>query len=114
MGTGGRESAPDALQIEERGGGVMEVTEQVLQRARDIGADDGAVALYIARSVGSTEDPEPDLSGQWADGMTGPLLLSIVTEGLDLGDLDLFSDACQAYEDAFREAVKNRVQPVLR
>ena len=73
--------------------------------------------------------PFPDLSGQWADGLTGPKLVDDALSDTDMRhddrhDLyadayrdscarckagDWFSDICDAYEDAFRVAVELEV-----
>lgn len=62
--------------------------------------------------------PAPDLSGQWADSMSGPDLVESVTgvprsEWTDRIE-SAFSDLCDAYENAFRNAADRAIVRHLR
>lgn len=83
------------------------------------GIEDGDPAIL-------TEFPQPDLSGQWADSLTGPELvadaLSDAGVNIDSADgerhsdkyVDWFSDICDAYETAFSQAVEDEIARVAR
>ena len=63
--------------------------------------------------------PFPDLSGQWADTLTGPQLVRDALEyaGEDPdGDeaQDAFGDICDAYEAAFSAAVEDYIGSIAR
>lgn len=60
-----------------------------------VGIEDGDPAILDAL-------PAPDLSSQWADGLTGPQLVNdaMTFAGLPAGPLDL-TDICDAYETAY-------------
>lgn len=119
---------------------ATQYAEKAIEFARSLGAEHGKAAATWVTDGNTTEAtarpllkgldvadqevwdalPTPDLSGEWADSMTGP---ELVTEALDeagaiaalseseYGDLhaDLFSDICDAYEAAFSEAVQDEV-----
>lgn len=132
----------------------MERTAQLdkaIDYARKIGAEHGrnAAAWYAqdafggrvtrgadenaSRIIGGMEDgdpevydslPQPDLSGQWADSLTGPELVNDALVATDEWDVDTaeyveraqdwFSDICDAYEDAFREACEDEIERAAR
>lgn len=70
--------------------------------------------------------PAPDLSGQYADGLTGPALVEAAIVNADdwsmsradwvayWAALDPFTDVCDAYEMAFSEAVAAVVERSAR
>lgn len=72
--------------------------------------------------------PSPDLSGQWADSLTGPELVHDAFEGSGAEDdpsvtnwfrvptahVDWFDDVCSAYEDAFSEHAQYAVEDRCR
>jgi 2-oxo-4-hydroxy-4-carboxy--5-ureidoimidazoline (OHCU) decarboxylase len=73
----------------------------------------GRAAGYEAGRDADSADAEPDLSGEWADTLTGPMLVSDAMEvaGIDEADPEadsLFADVTDAYEDAFYEALHDR------
>ena len=107
--------------------------DKVIEYARRKGREDGATAASwffsdeatertYQRVIQGIEDgdpeimddlPQPDLSGQWADGLTGPELFREACEhaGLDPEEwLEAgFGDVCNAYEDAFLETVEHQI-----
>jgi hypothetical protein len=68
--------------------------------------------------------PAPDLSGQWADTLTGPALVADALAAAGIPDADVmarasaapmpfvdwFSDVCDAYESAFSDAVTAEIE----
>lgn len=65
--------------------------------------------------------PAPDLSGQWADSLTGPQLAAdaVLAAGIDVGQgIDesdgWTADICDAYESAYVEAVEAEVSRRIR
>lgn len=88
-------------------------------RAATIGGTAGALAAadWIAGGAPEDERPEPDLSGEWADTLTGPVLYALAYGSVVIGEDgaplaviaepfgDDFSEVCGAYEDAYRDAV---------
>ena len=63
--------------------------------------------------------PAPDLSGQWADRMTGPELYSDALEESDIEEDDdtfdaLFTEICDAYEAAFSQAIVDEIERACR
>lgn len=107
----------------------MDKYERAIEYARELGAQHGRKAASwldidesnAARILAGITDgdpaimdilPSPDLSGQWADSLTGPELVSDawdaagVSRGTVKGDPTFdaaFSDICDAYEVAFSE-----------
>lgn len=80
------------------------------------GLDDGDPAVYDTL-------PYPDLSGEWADSLTGPQLVddALSAAGVTVDDetgnpsrerMDWFTDICDAYETAFNDAVEDEVRRV--
>jgi hypothetical protein len=106
--------------------------------AREIGAEHGRNAASwffdgntprqtYARVLRGLEDGDPevmdtiphaDLSGEWADRLTGPELvrdaLSYVGWSGDDEDTDWFSDICDAYELAFDTAAHDEIARMAR
>lgn len=93
----------------------MDRFDIVIARAFDIGREDGIEAtggwlydLWKERNAG--DEPEPDLSGEWADSPTPALVLAralrfagVITLAGFEGDIgDLQAEVCGAYEDGFR------------
>lgn len=92
-------------------------------------ADDAEGAALILRGI---EDGDPavldtfpfaDLSGEWADTLTGPQLVSEAVSEVDLGEDDArkadrlndwFTDVCDAYENAFSDAVSAEIERAAR
>jgi hypothetical protein len=70
--------------------------------------------------------PQPDLSGQWADGLTGPqlvqdaILSAVDTDEDEAADAilerydDAFTDICDAYEAAFSSAAEDEIARMAR
>jgi hypothetical protein len=118
--------------------------DRALAYARDLGAEHGrnAASWYFdgntpqdayAAVLRGLEDGDPavldtlpyaDLSGEWADRLTGPMLVhdALVAGGIDHEDddamyratLDWFSDICDAYEVAFSDAAQSAIETVAR
>lgn len=126
--------------------------DKAIEYARLTGADDGEAAASWFFDGNTTDDtyrtvlqglddgdpavldtlPFADLSGQWADSLTGPELVDdaidaagvvIVDDETTLGDpyagreslaADWFSDLCDAYEDAFGTAVQDAIERTAR
>jgi hypothetical protein len=108
-----------------------------LAYARELGAEHGrAAASWVfdgntpqdayARALKGIEDGDPavldtlpsaDLSGEWADTLTGPQLvadaISYAGGSDDLSD-DWFTNICDAYETAYDDAVLDEVSRVAR
>jgi hypothetical protein len=108
--------------------------------ARDEGASDGkaAASWYFdgntdtatyANVLRGIEDgdpavtdtfPAPDLSGQWADGRTGPFLVKDAADAAHAATGhyphtdEWFADICDAYETAFSEAVETEIARMAR
>jgi hypothetical protein len=107
--------------------------DQAIAYASQLGSEHGAsAATWIAveddaaarRLLTGIEDGDPevldslpsaDLSGEWADGLTGPALVAetlaevgVVGEPSD-EHLDWFDDICSAYEMAYGTAVEHAV-----
>lgn len=109
---------------------MTDTFESALDYARRLGAEHGesaaswvdldeTSAARIARGI-ADGDPEildslpcADLSGQWADTLTGPQLVLEALEHAESGVIDVddprladwFTDICDAYESAFGDAV---------
>lgn len=91
-----------------------EVGSETRARAVLAGIEDGDTAILDTF-------PTSDLSGQWADMMTGPGLMEEAleeayiseTDPLHLDD-DLFDDLCDAYETAFTFAVESAIERMAR
>lgn len=128
----------------------MSITDQQAERAisyaRDLGTEHGkaAASWYFdgntpaetyPRILKGIEDgdpetldtfPHPDLSGQWADSLTGPDLVrdaiadatGIYDDSADAWTDDpfsiLFSDICDAYELAFDTAAQDEIERMAR
>lgn len=67
--------------------------------------------------------PAPDLSGEWADTLTGPQLLADAFADADpdhpadeamFWHADAFTDLCDAYESAFSDAVTDAIETAAR
>ena len=59
--------------------------------------------------------PYADLSGEWADTLTGPQLVAAALDAGEGGDyMGWYSDVCDAYEAAFSEAVEAEVSRAAR
>ena len=68
--------------------------------------------------------PMADLSGQWADTMTGPALWDEVCNAVGVDSerhgrlytalADCFSDVCEAYESAFARACNDEIERTAR
>lgn len=108
-----------------------------LERAGDIGTSDGIDAAmdwlaaepnidwaYVRDALdglnGAETDflPQPDLSGTWADRMSGPDLVNRVLDiaGIDPDTQDAwdgFDDICTHYESAFYDAVADVIRNQL-
>lgn len=118
--------------------------DRAIAYAADLGATDGRAAAgwyfdgntspdaYTAVLAG-IEDGDPavldtfpsaDLSGQWADSLTGPALVrdALQSAGIDLDSDDAVTDdsvawdndICDAYESAFSTAVEDEIGRVAR
>lgn len=106
--------------------------EEMMKRAHDIGAEHGkAAASWVfsgntdpseyVKMLTMIEDgdpemwdalPQPDLSGEWADGFSSWDLMKEV--GLkELGDDDDY-DVCEEYEMGYNDAVVDEVSRVCR
>lgn len=60
--------------------------------------------------------PAPNLSGEWADGLTAPELVSYAMDAAGVDEEaeaeavnDLFADICDEYENAFSDAVVDKI-----
>lgn len=57
--------------------------------------------------------PHTDLSGEWADSRTGPMLVaeaySVDMDDITESMMDAFSDICDAYETAYDTAVSDAI-----
>jgi hypothetical protein len=107
---------------ESRGGGVMDRLDIAIARAFDIGRDHGMAAgeHYLeVRGASSyaypdlyVYPPEPDLSGEWADQPSGPIVfqLALMYAGFipdrEYDGGDLFSEVCDAYAEGFHAGVE--------
>ena len=59
--------------------------------------------------------PTADLSGQWADTLTGPELVTAAAAYAGIDDAeDVFNDICDAYEVAFEHAAQYEVERSAR
>ena len=94
------------------GGRATGDTKATAQRVLD-GLDEGDPEIIDGL-------PRPDLSGQWADTMSGPDLIrrALDEAGLEEDEIDDAYDGeydgeiCDAYENAFSQAVDDEVQRV--
>lgn len=123
---------------------TIEMYDRAERYARDLGREHGTNAASWVLGTHSTDtecrrvldglddgDPEildllpaPDLSGQWADTLTGPDLVNDAADyagfetdddGTPLGVTDdFFTAVCDAYEYAYTEAVEAEVYRVAR
>jgi hypothetical protein len=101
---------------ESRGGGVMDRIGIALARAFDLGRDDGITVtadwLYNAwKDRDAGDEPEPDLSGEWADSPTPASVLVQSLAFVGIRSLDqinheeldwLQSEVCDEYDAGFR------------
>lgn len=108
----------------------MDKYAKAIEYARELGAQHGRDAARwlnieetnAARILAGIADgdpaildnlPSPDLSGQWSDSLTGPILVDDAMDAAGVVDADTtedadpyeawFSDICDAYETAFSE-----------
>ena len=116
---------------------VADPYDRAIAYAADRGTEDGksAASWYFdgntdratyARVLQGIEDgdpevlddlPAPDLSGQWADTLTGPEIVQSAILAAGLGDdeetdsslPDWFDAICSAYEDAFATAATDEI-----
>jgi hypothetical protein len=101
--------------------------QDVLRSTRD--------GVALARILQGIEDGDPeitdslpsaDLSGQWADSLTGPALVEdaiVYADDWTMGraewvaywaEHDVFTDVCDAYETAYADAVESEVSRVAK
>jgi hypothetical protein len=92
-----------------------------------VSGDPVKAARYILRGIEDGDSaitdgfPFADLSGQWADTLTGPQLeadaldAAGVHDGDGLAeDMEWFTDICDAYESAFSEATETAIATAAR
>lgn len=109
---------------------IAELTERARELGREAGeaagswaADGNTDADHARRMLAMLDagDPEvydllpatPDLSGEWADGMTPTRLLRELDPEGELGEFDA-GEVLQAWEDAASEATQREAERVLR
>lgn len=87
-----------------------------------VSGDPAKAARYLLRGIENGDSaitdgfPFADLSGEWADSLTGP---ELVVAALGADDetpeySDWFSDICDAYEIAYSDAVANEIERSAR
>jgi hypothetical protein len=117
------DSARAIAMAEGMGGDAGEVAAALWVREtthRYIGSERQMFA-HLQRVLQSMEDhddlqddlPRADLSGEWADTLTGPALVDTCTDGNETLAQDMFTEICDAYEQAFHLSVRAHIRAMI-